>query len=232
MGGFFFKFFNKEPCSDVKEPEGDGTVKNSWGLIKDITRSMVNTYGWGIVRQDITFDDMEDIQEFYEFLPWQTRGPEPPSFTSSDDYLVFFNVMWDSIPAADPTYHYQYGFVFDRDGDTENNYEPHPSYPYDFFQDTDYWIVASYDPTAGWTVAATDARNSAPTTVDSDAEIILVGNTLILMVPRDEFLADNIGYRMSAYKHPGDWGWGSGDWDGDVQPPVADGLKWIDIGSY
>jgi hypothetical protein len=60
--------------------------------------------------------------------------------------------------------------------------------------------------------------------------MLIIGNTLILLVPRNEFMADYIGYRMSAYRHPGDWGVG-GDWDGDVQPPVADGLKWVDIGS-
>ena len=56
-----------------------------------------------------------------------------------------------------------------------------------------------------------------------------MGNTLMLFVPRSEFLADTIGYRMTAYRHPGDWGLTSGDWDGDVLPPVADGLNWVNL---
>ena len=116
-----------------------------------------------------------------------------------------------------------------RYGDTENNCEPDPGYPYDFFQDTYYWITASYDPFSDRSLQATDSEDSNPTPVTSDAKMLVLGNTLILLVPREEFEAERIGYRLTAYRHPGDWGTG-GDWDGDVQPPVADGLTWIDIG--
>ena len=235
---FWFPFFHKEPCGAIGEPEGDGTVTNSWGLVKDVSQTMVGTYRWGMKRQTIIQDQWWYIEEMYPFGPdnfWigtqRKLGTGPTSTTGSiGDWVVFFNVMHDTVPPADPTDYFQYGFVFDRDGDTENNYEPHPSYPYDFFQDTDYWIVASYSPGGGWTLVATDATDSAPVTVDSDARMIVNGTTLILLVPREEFLAEHIGYRMTAYRHPGDWGTG-GDWDGDVQPPVADGLKWVDIGS-
>ena len=30
-------------------------------------------------------------------------------------------------------------------------------------------------------------------------------------------------YRVTAFSHPGDWGFG-GEWSGDVEPPVAEGL--------
>lgn len=43
MEQFFLPLFNKEPCSDVNEPEGDGTVKNSWGDVKDVSQTMVGT---------------------------------------------------------------------------------------------------------------------------------------------------------------------------------------------
>jgi hypothetical protein len=200
---------------------------------------MVGTYRWGMEKQYITSEEWFIIEEVYPMGPDNFWIGSPPfrSGPSSgmgeiQKYIVFFNVMHDTIPIADPVNHFQYGFVFDRDADTENNYEPHPSFPYDFFQDTDYWIVATYDPAAGWSMEVTDATDSMPTPVSSDARMIIVGNTLIVLVPRSEFQADYIGYRMSAYRHPGGWGMTSGDWDGDFQPPVADGLRWVDVGDY
>ena len=235
---FWFPFFHKEPCGDIREPEGDGTVKNSWGLIRDVSQTMVGTYRWGMKKQTIVEEQWWLIEEMYPFgadnfwvgTPRKLASDGSSTMGSIGDWVVFFNVMNDTIPHADPVNYLQYGFVFDRDGDTENNFEPHPTYPYDFFQDTDYWIVASYNPEVGWTLQASDATVSPPVTVSSDARMIVTGNALILLVPRSEFMADYIGYRMSAYRHPGDLGVG-GDWDGDVQPPVADGLKWVDIGS-
>jgi hypothetical protein len=237
MEDFFLPLFNKEPCSDVREPEGDGTVKNSWGEVKDVSQTMAGTYRLGEHKETITQEDWWNIEEMYPLGPdnFYIGSPDRSAdggfaaMGSIGDWIIFFNVMYDTIPETDPTNYFQYGFVFDRDGDTENNYEPYPSYPYDFFQDTDYWIVASYDPLSGWSLQATDAEDSAPTPVASDAKMLILGNTLILLVPREEFEAERIGYRLTAYRHPGDWGTG-GDWDGDVQPPVADGLTWIDIG--
>ena len=43
-----------------------------------------------------------------------------------------------------------------------------------------------------------DATNGVITTPASNARMIVVGNTLMCFVPRDEFLSDNIGYRMTA----------------------------------
>ena len=201
---------------------------------------MVNTYGNGILKEDITDEQKQNIEEDFQFdtdgltisLPqnYKTIGSSS-QMVASEEYVVLFNVMHEDIPIADSVNHFQYGFVFDRDGNTANNYQPSPSYPYDFYQDTDYWIEAKYDPINGWGMQVTDAANNSFTAVESNARMIIMGNTLILFVPQSEFLANTIGYRMTAYRHPGDWGSPSGDWDGDVLPPVADGLNWVDISS-
>ena len=144
--------------------------------------------------------------------------------------LIFINVMYANIPMNDPTYFYQFGFVFDRDGITTNNYQPSSQFENDFFKDTDYWIDIQYSPSTGWVMWVTDVANGAFEQVASEAQLIVINNTMFLVIPRSEFLAQNIGYRMTAYRHTGDWGLSGGVWDGDVQPPVADGLIWLDIG--
>ena len=238
MMGFWFKYFGNEPCEAVNKPPEDRTVINSPGVIQDIIKSMVSTYGNGILKKDITDEQKQNIEEDFEFntdgltisLPqnYKTISSSSQMF-DTEEYVVLFNVMHEDIPIADPVNHFQYGFVFDRDGITTNNYQPSPSFPYDFYQDTDYWIEAMYDPINGWGMQVTDVANNSHTLVESNARMIIMGNTLILFVPRSEFLADTIGYRMTAYRHPGDWGLTSGDWDGDVLPPVADGLNWVNL---
>ncbi|MEE9189643.1 MAG: thrombospondin type 3 repeat-containing protein, partial [Candidatus Neomarinimicrobiota bacterium] len=154
------------------------------------------------------------------------------AFTSvTENPLVFINVMHANLPENDPVNYYQYSFVFDRDGNTGNNYQPSASYPNDFYKDTDYWVELYYDPFWGWDMSVTDASNNSFTPVASEEMIIFVNNTLFLVIPRSVFLAQNIGYRMTAFRHTGDWGMNTDNWDGDVQPPVAEGLNWIDIGN-
>jgi hypothetical protein len=97
----------------------------------------------------------------------------------------------------------------------------------DFFKDADFWITANYTPSSGWSIER-KTGDLQPTA--SNSKIIITENTIILIVRRDEFFANRIGFRCTAFRHPGDGGIG-GDWDGDVQPPVADGLYWMYIGS-
>ncbi|MEE9572750.1 MAG: hypothetical protein V3W20_06880, partial [Candidatus Neomarinimicrobiota bacterium] len=141
----------------------------------------------------------------------------------------FFNVLEQDIPPADPTNHYQYGFVFDRDGDPSNNYQPHPDYANDFFKDTDFWIVAYYHPDYGWGLEISDATNGVVTTASSAAKMLISGNTIIVFIPRSEFYAQYIGYRITAFRHDGSWA-DDVNAGADTQPSLVDGLKEMDIG--
>ena len=116
------------------------------------------TLYWGIVFATINNNLWADIISYFSFVNGFWIGPWPLGVTKtidmhtmldSADWIVLYNVMHDDIPEADPTNSYQYGFVFDRDGNTNNNYQPTPDYANDFFADTDYWVVATYDPVAG-----------------------------------------------------------------------------------
>ena len=146
-----------------------------------------------------------------------------------ENWVIFFNVMEKDIPFDDPEYRYQYGFVFDRDGNTDNNFQPNPDFANDFFKDTDFWIVAYYNSIDGWMLSITDATNGNVTATGSYAKMIITGNTIIVFIPRDEFYAQNIGYRVTAFRHDGGYA-ADVNAGADTQPSVADGLNWIDIG--
>ena len=191
------------------------------------------TIYWGFYRQQIMPDGWDEIQANYPF--WGgLSGPKLLSNSVSagqDDWLVFFNVLHEDIPTSDPENDYQYGFVFDRDGNTSNNYHnSSTNYANDFFDNTDFWVVANYYRGYGWQLTISDAVNGNVTAISSNAKMIIEGNTIMVFIPRSEFLSQNIGYRMTCFSHQGDWGLG-GVWSGDVQPSVTDGLKWVDIGT-
>lgn len=143
------------------------------------------------------------------------------------DYHTLVNIMKAGIPLADPTHYYQYGFVFDSDGIGSNNYQPSASFPSDFFKDSDRWYEANYDPVNGWSMKVTDARDGAFLPVDDTAaRIILRGNTIALVVPAGEFTVAKPSYRMTSFRHLGDYGMSPPhEWAADTEPLVSVGLS-------
>jgi len=151
--------------------------------------------------------------------------PETPPVEG--DYIVLHSVLEKPVPLQDPTNHYQYAFVFDADGVTTNNYQPGAQYPNDFFKDTDRWYAATYTPSAGWELKVTDASGGGTVNVTgSSARMIIKDNTIMLVVPRSEFTAAKPKFRITAFRHTGDYGiTPPHNWDGSVWPAVADGLQ-------
>jgi hypothetical protein len=127
------------------------------------------------------------------------------------------------VPLEDPTNMYQYGIVFDRDGDPTNNYQASPAFQGDFFDGTDLWYELAYDPVQGWMLIATDVI-AGFAQKSSGARAIISGNSITLIIPEAELSSDTLLYRVTAFRHTGDFGFGSGDWDGDVDPPVGEPL--------
>ncbi len=150
-----------------------------------------------------------------------------PGFKDEGDgvHVVVAVALAADFPISGATEYYQYGFVFDRDGDDSNNYTPHPSYPADFFADTDRWYQLNHEPGSGWSLSAQDIVDGAPEDIVSDAVVVALDNTLTLLVPLNELGGDTatISYRFSAFRHNGTWL--SGPWNGDVVPAVDDGLR-------
>lgn len=154
-----------------------------------------------------------------------TVCPPAPSPVKGESFHILGAAVGAPIPLADPANRYQYAFVFDEDGDVTNNYQPAPAYPSDFFKDTDRWYEALYVPGTGWTLKASNAKNGSITPFPTNARIIIRDNAIVLVVPKSELAVPHPAYRITTFRHKGDYGINEPhDWDGDVEPPVAQGL--------
>jgi hypothetical protein len=138
--------------------------------------------------------------------------------------IVVHSTFHEDIPLDDPTYTTQFGFVFDGDGNADNNYMASVDYPNDFFDNTDRWYVAEHAPGAGWSMAVSDATDGNISAMASDARIVISGNTMTAIIPASEFTVACPGMRQTAFAHTGDWGLNGGDWSADTEPTVDQAL--------
>ena len=154
-----------------------------------------------------------------------TLCPQPLQTVPAGDFIVLFTLVEKPIPLADPTNLYQYAFVFDADGVAANNYQPSAAYPNDFFKGSDRWYEVSYKPGAGWSAKVSRIVNNVPQTEVSAARITINGNVIALVVPASEFSAPKPSFRITAFRHTGDYGLNPPyNWDGSIWPNVATGL--------
>lgn len=136
---------------------------------------------------------------------------------SIDD--VFVAGLWLDGELDDvPQHHYQYGFVFDQDGDPSNNYQAAAPYPADFFDDTDLWIQLFGMPGQPWTLEVVDARNGKLVSLQTDVAVVVEGEMMLAIIPSD-LVANATDMRFTAFRHEGDYG-ATMPWSGDVMPPI------------
>jgi hypothetical protein len=162
------------------------------------------------------------------------QGPEgftvaatPSAPLAEGEHCFFWLTVQEPIPLADPAQLFQYAFVVDSDANPANNWVPAPAFPADFFKDTDRWYELNYAPASGWSLRCrvVGAGNTL-TTVPSGARAILSGDTLLLVVPRSEFVLANPPFRATTFAHLGDFGQNPPfTWSGDPTPTVAEGLR-------
>jgi len=126
------------------------------------------------------------------------------------------------IPFDDDVYWFQYGVVFDADGDTTNNYVPSEAYPNDFWAGTDLWYQLRDTPNVEWEVLVHDhqLRSGIP----SNARFVIAGSELGLFVPVSELQLPDSTFRVTSFSHTGDWG-ATGVWSGDYYPQVGEPLE-------
>ena len=74
-------------------------------------------------------------------------------------------------------------FSSDKDGDDENNFVPLPAFEFDYFQGSDRWYAAEYNPTSGWSLVVSDVVANAPQAAASAARLMIRDNTIVLAVP-------------------------------------------------
>jgi hypothetical protein len=156
-----------------------------------------------------------------------TIAANPSAPLVAGEYVTFWLTVGEDIPVASQDRLLQYAFVCDSDTNPANNYVPSPAFPDDFFAGTDRWYELNYAPGPGWTFRCrvVGAGNSI-TTVPSGARAILSGDTLLVIVPRSEFVVSNPPFRATTFAHSGDFGQNPPyDWSGDPTPTVAEGLQ-------
>jgi hypothetical protein len=157
------------------------------------------------------------------------EGPVGTTLCASGD--PFAEGQWVYVAATviedlvldDPTGSYQFAFVFDADGNANNNYVPAAQYPNDFFQGTDKWYQALYTPGVGWELQVSDVRQGG-SQVASDARFVLSGRSLALLVPRGELDGDSPAFRVTAFRHEGDHGLSGGPWSASYAPRLMEPL--------
>ena len=136
------------------------------------------------------------------------------------EYVITFGVMNGDFPAADPTSFYEYGFVFDADGNPGNNFVADPNFPNDFFQATDRWYTFGRSPSQNWGLGARTAINNNIQPVTTGARLVMIEQTAILIVPRSEFGVPDPAVRFTGFRHDGRFGFNGSPWSGDVQRPA------------
>jgi hypothetical protein len=138
-------------------------------------------------------------------------------------YVFLIAEFKDNIFLSDETRLYQYAFVFDADGRANNNFQPDPAFPNDFFAFTDKWYELNYSPQTGWQVRVRDVRRGLAQVL-SDARFVIAGRELAVFIPLGEFNTGLPTFRATAFCHTGDFGLQGGPWSGDYFPLVGDPL--------
>lgn len=157
------------------------------------------------------------------------KFPEDPA--EGGDWLLLSMVLAEDVPLEDPEYSYQYGFAFDADGNTANNYEADPNFANDFYQGTDRWYTVKYfapdplfpDQEATWELHVVNARQEKVQFVYSAATALIKGNTIMLLAPLSEFDVPNPGFRVTAYRQT----LVPFDWSADFHPELGEPLETV-----
>lgn len=151
--------------------------------------------------------------------------PTDQGTTNTGTWLLVAMLLDDVVPLNDATNSYQYGFVFDGDLNTDNNFvNTNPDFENDFFQGTDTWYTLNYDPMSGWSLFAIDASGGGtPQRYFTDSGAIIRDNMIMMLIPTDEFATGSPRLRVTAFRHPGDFGAG-GDFGLDYDPGLGEPL--------
>ncbi len=197
-------------------PEGN-TVLHSDGQKKSIATEEVDWRFRGtILGVDLPGDVPCGPGDGYEVLcTAQTQPLDGP-------VAIFYGLVAGDIDPAEPELSYQFGFVFDTDGDPSNDYEPLPQYPADFFAFTDLWLYTVHPAGEGWYTWASSG-DAGFANVPSSERFVILGDAVVLIVDEDEISPESASWRMTAFRHYGDYG-ASMPWSGDVVPEVGDPL--------
>ena len=214
----------------VMLPVWTGDFLHSKGDIPGIPRAMDHTtiqeVGATVVDIDAAGASMLDAYfpcgytNSYDFTRCNTAGPTAPG-----EYIAVTVVLHGMVPGFTEKW-YQYAVVFDQDGDESNNFQAREPYTRDGMDNADRLYDVVHDPVHGW-VARSGFYDPVTDQVyahTTQARVIAHGNTIIVLIPKDEFTADLPKFRVTTFCHEGDFGLEGGPFSGDHQSRVGDPL--------
>ncbi|MFO1052915.1 MAG: hypothetical protein U1F36_11935 [Planctomycetota bacterium] len=148
----------------------------------------------------------------------------------------FYNFAYmhlrENVPFTEDNRRFQYAFLFDRDGDTSNNYQGQAPYDLDFWNGTDTAFQLVKAPGSAWQFSAVSSRNNNIVPFDTEALLLACDDVLMLMFPQDDI--DDLLYcpkcRCTAFESALDYGQNAPhDWFGSLRPERGEflfGQKW------
>ena len=123
------------------------------------------------------------------------------------------------LPASSNAYDYQYGFVFETDDDSTNDWVGSSSYPNDFFIGTDTWVELNHS-SGTWATTVKDigAGDTITPRSNSEARVVRDGSVVVMLMPLSE-LGTAPDFRVTAFRHDGSFL--NGEWNADYHPAVG-----------
>ncbi|UCE48810.1 MAG: RHS repeat-associated core domain-containing protein [Phycisphaerales bacterium] len=151
---------------------------------------------------------------------WASSGLPP----QPGRYFLAITQVEERIPLRDTTLIRTYAAAFDSDGQTWNNYQPWPDYPYDFYAGVDKVYEIQKYFADEWTFEVLGVRQNAFDPVGSSSVCVINGPELAFFIPSDE-LGATWGWRATSHACEDDYGMSGGHNSMDIHPTVTEGLE-------
>jgi hypothetical protein len=155
-------------------------------------------------------------------------GGAGPSEADEEEHVAYWMATMGTIALTNATLRYAGGFCVDADGDSSNNFDPHPAFLNHVGSGTDRRYAIDRRPGIGWTLTATDVRGGVETTVPTRAVALVMRTAIALLVPLSELGGRPRPYRAFAQEYDDAAGpTGAPPWSADCAPFVAQGLQHV-----
>lgn len=146
---------------------------------------------------------------------------------------VSFDVSAE-IPLDSSEHFYIFAAVFDRDAIESNNWVANPGFPLDFFQNSDAWYEATYNPISSeWRITRRLVIGGVAQFFATEATVAIQGNQVLFLIPRSELPleAEAIPFRVSAFVYDKDdaFGQSQGLAAGDTFPEPTEPLALLPL---
>lgn len=151
------------------------------------------------------------------------NGDQAP--LEAGEYVVFETAYEGAVktsdvcgePGAGCGERYQYGFVLRL---AEADAYESRRYVYDFFNHTNLWFTLNNDQW-GPALSVVDASDDSFQLFPIDVRLYIQGDRIVWMTPVAPWMERLEGFRSSAFRHTGDFGF-EDPWAGSVYPPLPD----------